>query len=529
MDIFLTLLGYGTLLGLALAAIYALKVMLPRLNFSGWNRFWFTPANPTILACIRITCGAITTYTVFACTFMLQDSMGPNAWYDLPLRLDIVRNRPNFVIPLSGRDYSSAVATTPLEKDYQKAYKERWGVLPPPPFPKTELEAEYLYKFRLVYGSDLRMYGLPMPTDEEDWKLKYIDEYMKHPANVLKRPPPAYPASAAESQEIFAFMARNMGVDPRLLYSFGQPAWSIWFHVTDPAAMAIIHGLVVLVTFLFTIGFCTRITSVLTWMTSLWYIHRNPAILFGVDTMMMIVLLYLMIGSSGGALSVDRLIARWWSKAKPRVINRWRALWRMPALAETAIRPAAYSVNPVPTVSTNFALRLLQIHLCIIYLVSGLTKLQGTAWWNGTAVWGTLANFEFAPMALDIGGMQVYTEFLRWLGQDKLRIEFFLTFACYFTLAFEIGYAFLIWRPSLRWLFLIAAILLHGLIGLFMGLQTFSLMMLVMNMAFLRHDEVLKVLATFARPFRGSAQPLETVPVLAPAAPGPVLQTAAKP
>ena len=46
----------------------------------------------------------------------------------------------------------------------------------------------------------------------------------------------------------------------------------------------------------------------------------------------------------------------------------------------------------------HVAIRLIQIHLCIIYLVSGLSKLLGKAWWEGTAVWGTLASFEFAPM-----------------------------------------------------------------------------------------------------------------------------------
>ena len=54
----------------------------------------------------------------------------------------------------------------------------------------------------------------------------------------------------------------------------------------------------------------------------------------------------------------------------------------------------------------------------------------------------------------------------------------------------ERGYAFLVWRPATRWLFLAGAILLHGFIGLFMGLKTFSLMMLIFNMAFLRPNEV---------------------------------------
>jgi hypothetical protein len=473
------------------------RSLLPNLSFSAWNRFWFIPRDPTVLGLIRILCGAITTYTVFAYTFMLQDFMGKDAWYDLPLRLKVVRTRPNVISPLSGRDYAPAVPTTPEEKDYCDAYKLKWGLLPPAPFPTSQDEVEYLDRFKAHYNYDLRFFGLQTPRNEEDEKLQYIDDYMKHPANVMRRPPPAYPASEKEKDAIFDYMAKHGGFDPRLAYTVGHPAWSIWLHVTDPAAMNVIHGLVVLVAFLFTIGLCTRLTSALTWITSLWYIHRDPVLLFGVDTMMVILLLYLMIGPSGAALSVDRLIARWWSKAKPRVVNRWRALYGRPALPAAAIAPAAYSPTPVASVSCNFAIRMLQVHLCFIYLASGLSKLQGPAWWNGTAVWGTLANFEFAPMAFEVGHVQVYNDFLRLLGGHQLLLDGFLTGACLFTLTFEIGYAFLIWRTRTRWLFLAGAMILHGFIGLLMGLKTFSLIMLVMNMGFLRREEVAKVLNLF--------------------------------
>ena len=43
---------------------------------------------------------------------------------------------------------------------------------------------------------------------------------------------------------------------------------------------------------------------------------------------------------------------------------------------------------------------------------------------------------------------------------DRFAFELFLTVSAYFTLAFEIGYAFLIWRPSLRWVMLGMAIIL---------------------------------------------------------------------
>jgi hypothetical protein len=184
-------------------------------------------------------------------------------------------------------------------------------------------------------------------------------------------------------------------------------------------------------------------------------------------------------------------LARWWSEAKPRIVNRWRAFW---GLEPAAIAPAPLPpAKPEPSVSANVAVRLIQIHVCIIYLVAGLAKLLGKAWWEGTAVWGTLANFEFAPMQYE-----AYNWVLRMFGKNRFAFELFLTVSAYFTLVFEIGYAFLIWRPSLRWVILGMAIILHGFIGLFMGLKTFSLMMLVMNMAFLKPSEVRWALSWFA-------------------------------
>ncbi len=436
----------------------------------GWNNFWFTPADPTMLGLMRILCGAITLYTMVAYTFSLQEFMGPDGWYNLDLRLEVVREKPWTVSSLSGQEYP-----------------------PLPPARDADEKAE-LKEYYDRYKMDLRIFGLPMPRTPA--QRYYLYEYSEK----WKFPPPAYVKSPEEKKAIDDYMMRQGGLDPRRAYAIGSPFWSIWFHVTDPTWMMVIHGGVIIVTFLFMIGFCTRITSVLTWMMALWYIHRNFVVLFGVDTMMVILLLYLCIGPSGAAYSVDRLIARWWSKAKPRVINRWRGLFGKPALPESQIQPAAYSLNPVPAVSANVALRLLQIHLCIIYLIAGLTKLQGPAWWNGTAVWGTLANFEFAPMQFAI-----YNTLLRWLGSHQLLFEFAMTGAGMFTLAFEITFAFLIWRPATRWVLLWGAIILHGFIGMLMGLKTFSLMMLVFNMAFIRPDEVHRFFGLFNRFFAGPA------------------------
>jgi hypothetical protein len=450
---------------------------------AAWNRFWFTPADPSVLGLVRICAGLITFYTVLVYTPNLQQFFGEHAWWDLDSALLAAREKPATVPgTLRGREIPPEV--TPTEKELAEAFFRRGGGAFWP-FPADKDQFDFAVKFQTDFNFDFRAYHLPFPItpEEEAFLLRFSREFGQPPAL-------EYPKNKEEAEYRFEF-ARRHGFDPLNpnVYARGTPIWSIWFHVTDPDLMLLVQCGIILATLLFTIGFCTRITSVLTWMGNLSYIHRSQFQLFGVDTMMTILLLYLMIGPSGAAWSVDRRIARWWSKTRPRIINRWRAWWKLPPLD---IAPARIPGTPQPLVSANVAIRLLQVHVCIIYLAAGLSKLMGQSWWNGTAVWGTLANYEFAPMQFEI-----YNKFLRLLGANQLMFMLFLTTAAYFTLTFEIGYAFLVWRRSTRWVMLGMAITLHGFIGLFMGLKTFSLMMLVMNMAFLKTEEATWAIGLF--------------------------------
>ena len=45
--------------------------------------------------------------------------------------------------------------------------------------------------------------------------------------------------------------------------------------------------------------------------------------------------------------------------------------------------------------AANFALRLIQVHMCIIYFFAGISKLQGAPWWNGEAMWLAFGNLEY--------------------------------------------------------------------------------------------------------------------------------------
>lgn len=260
-------------------------------------------------------------------------------------------------------------------------------------------------------------------------------------------------------------------------YARGYSVWSAWYHVTHPTWMMVVHLGIVAAMVLFAAGLWTRVTSVLTVLGALCYIQRAPTTLFGMDTMMIILLWYLMIGPSGAALSADRLLERYFGARRRKGRGRvgWADLWAEPA--------------PRPSVSANFALRLIQIHFCIIYLASGLSKLQGGPWWNGTATWGVMANPEFNPM-----NVPLYDHLLLTLSRHRWVWEIAMAGGTLFTVGLEISLPYLIWSPRWRWVMVCGGVMLHSGIGLIMGLVTFSMLMLCMLLAFVPGETVRRLL-----------------------------------
>lgn len=117
-------------------------------------------------------------------------------------------------------------------------------------------------------------------------------------------------------------------------------------------------------------------------------------------------------------------------------------------------------------VRARIFLRGLQIHLCIIYLDAGLSKMFGTHWWNGEAIWRSLTQFPFNPFALlFIHKFPVLLQVMGWL-----------------VIAMETFYIFLIWHYKTRRFFLPCIILMHAGIAFLMGLHFFGLVMIIMNL-----------------------------------------------
>jgi len=250
----------------------------------------------------------------------------------------------------------------------------------------------------------------------------------------------------------------------------GPFAWSYLLLVESPALLWTLHIAALVVLAMFALGLASRVTSVLAFVITVSYANRVPAALFGLDVINAMLALYLMIGPSGACYSLDRLIAR------------WRAGGRLPP--------------PEPSISANVAIRLMQLHMCIIYLFAGLGKLQGISWWDGSAMWLTIANLEYQSIDMT------------WLAGWPL----LLNFLTHVTVAWEVSYAALIWPRLTRPIMLALAIPLHLGIACFLGMITFGLVMLIANLAFVPPAVVRAVLGESVKHYATKGTPPVPLP-----------------
>jgi hypothetical protein len=358
---------------------------------------------------------------------------------------------------------SDSDVTPPVEhespRDWPRFWDRFWFQPAPPTIPAVmRILCGFLTLYvHLSYTTALLAYVGP-----EGWTDKRVTDWVRKEINWYA------PSSTWEGQ-------------PQLLDK-GYGAWSVWYHVQDPRWIWTLHIVFLLAMLSYTLGFCTRISGVITWIGTLSFCNRIPNLMFGMDAMMVIVQTYLLIAPTGLVYSVDAWLRR-------RRIGWWRD--------ETIDLD-----NPPKTVAANLAVRFLQIHFCIVYAVSGLTKLQGWSWWSGDAVWGTIANPNFSPM-----GSALFKNFLYFLAEHRWLYHFVIGGGVLFTLLLEIGFPFvmfislvleipfprLAWDsatskklglPQLRWALVTASVLLHTGIGFLMGLGGFSLFMFVFVLAF---------------------------------------------
>ncbi len=260
--------------------------------------------------------------------------------------------------------------------------------------------------------------------------------------------------------DLQAWLGRSGWMNPEVVEAFRRErtpyAWSFWLYVPDaflrPAWVACLAVCVA-----YTLGLFSRTTAVLAWAIAASTARRAPISIYGFDDILSTWLFYLAVtGASGQAASLDRFLARWKANRAEVARRRKDGRWTAPGGA------------PLPTVSANIALRLIQCHLALVYGMSGLSKFKDVGWWDGTAIWGTLASGEF----------RLYD--LTWLAAYPL----LLNALTHVALFLETTYPVLIWPRPARPLVLAGVAGMHLAIGLTLGLFEFSLAMLAANLAF---------------------------------------------
>jgi len=306
---------------------------LARDAIAGWNRFWFTPADPINLAVIRIITGFILLHTHLATLPDLLDFIGPRAWID--------------------------------------------------------------------------------------------------------------------SQALAELQSTSVGMG-----NSGPDAWpggeqSIWFYIQDPRWIWALHVLFLIAAVCFTLGIFSRMASVIVWAGHLSYIQRGIVIIYGMDSVLAMLTLYLMFAPIGTELSLDR----WWRRR------------RTPDAA-------AGNDEAKKSVAANVVLRALQLHLCLIYLFSGLSKLAGGAWWNGTAVYTALMIPEATLFDM------------AWMARRDWLWLVLSNAGSFATLALELGFPIFVWHRRLRPLMLASAIAMQVGLGLLLSLGAFQAAMFAALCAF---------------------------------------------
>lgn len=232
--------------------------------------------------------------------------------------------------------------------------------------------------------------------------------------------------------------------------------WSYFRYFSSPAELHVIHAIGAGILLAFTVGLFTRIMAVASLLVVLSTIHRGPMLTGQAEPILSMVLFYLCLGPCGRSLSMDA----------------WRARYR------------AASAGPcVPVqvarrfVSARVSVRLIQVHICLVYLMMGIAKVAEPTdtWWAGDAVWWLAAKPESRLVDLTpLLSRQIYVV-NAWTHGIVL---------------FELAFPLLIWNRLARPLLLVLAVAVWIATAVLTGLIVFSTMMLIATAAFIDSESL---------------------------------------
>ena len=226
-------------------------------------------------------------------------------------------------------------------------------------------------------------------------------------------------------------------------------SWSLYAVFPNALGAECLYWAGLVVSIMFAAGLFTRITSILFFVLTWSLYQRNPYALNGGNNLLVILAIYLMFADLS-TLSLDRSL---FGERRPRGFDWLRGMLHNAALAACLLQ------------------------LGVLYFEAGFYKIQGHVWSDGTAIYYILRSNEFA---------------LPGWGDYIWHSAGLVTIGTYGTIFFEIMHPFLMWDRRLKYLIFAGAVMLHGGIGLLMGLVWFSVTMIGAHAVLFDDDEYIR-------------------------------------
>lgn len=232
--------------------------------------------------------------------------------------------------------------------------------------------------------------------------------------------------------------------------------WSYFDLARQPSELWGLHYAGIAIVALFTLGVFSRVTSVLSTVVVLSYVHRAPMITGQFEPVLTLLMIYLCLAPTGACWSLDA----WWQQRKQ-------------------VQPQGKGTSePAPSIMANVAIRLIQLHVAALYLIIGLTMLGGTTgaeydptWWRGEGMWWLIAKSESRLIDLT---------FLH--GTTPTYVVNLWTHA---VVALNLACGILLWHRLARPLLLILVTISWAGLALVTGLVSYCLIMAVAGAAFI--------------------------------------------
>jgi len=182
------------------------------------------------------------------------------------------------------------------------------------------------------------------------------------------------------------------------------------------------------------IGWHTRIAAFLACGSHYVIMNTVPIFVYGLDIFLQIALFYLILMPVAKAYSLD--------------------VWQG-------------RVSSAPTWGVTLSRRVLQIHLCLVYISAGFEKVRSPEWWTGNVMWRALVQPDFRQYDFT------------WLA----RYPWLAMLSSWFTMLIESGYCIAMWVPRVRVAWMMGIVLLHLGIAFFLGLGLFGIIMILLSIS----------------------------------------------